>query len=68
MKKKADVEDKKSNNPKEALFGFLRLLNTVSLSPGVCEYCTPGHKAGRGFTAMLNGHDRLATLAAEEVG
>lgn len=67
MKKKVDVEDKKSNKPKEALFGFLRLLNTVSLSPGVREYCTPGHKAGRGFAAVINGQDGLATLTAEEV-
>jgi hypothetical protein len=46
-------EDKKRVDPVAALVGFLALLNRVSMSPAVREFCTPGHKAGRGFAPTL---------------
>lgn len=51
MNKKESTDDKKVIAPQEALIKFLGLLCAVS-RPGVCEFCTPGHKAGRGFGAM----------------
>ena len=36
------------------MLGFLGLLNEISVSPDVLEFCTPGHKAGRGFEAILS--------------
>ena len=61
-------KDGKQNTPKEALLRFLGLLNEVS-APGVSEFCTPGHKAGRGFVLILHAEQvGLWTLRREEVG
>jgi len=52
MKKQISTCGKQSFATQQALVSFLSLLNRVS-KPGVAEFCTPGHKAGRGFRAML---------------
>jgi len=69
MKQKASKADKKQNSPQENLFEFLGLLHEISTSPRVLEFCTPGHKGGRGFVAMLSVQqaDLLLTVP-EEVG
>ena len=51
--KQKKTPDKKQNSPNAAMIGFLELLNAISLSPDAREYCTPGHKAGRGFKAIF---------------
>jgi hypothetical protein len=40
---------KKQKNPQTAVVAFLELLHEISTSSRVLEFCTPGHKAGRGF-------------------
>ena len=69
MKKKTSTEDNKQSNPQETLIGPLGLLYEISTSPEVLEFCTPGHKGGRGFAAMLSVQpaDLLLTVP-EEVG
>jgi hypothetical protein len=66
MKNKSSTDGKKR---REALRGFLRALYQVSISPGVCPFCTPGHKTGRGFRAILTADLEGAIPARpEEVG
>lgn len=68
-KKKPAIESDKQSDPIASLWGFLGLLNEISLSPEVLEFCTPGHKAGRGFAAMLAAEPvSLVLTLPEEVG
>jgi len=53
MEEKFTKADRKQGNPEQGLLSFLELLNNVSVSPDVREFCTPGHKAGRGYGALL---------------
>ena len=50
--KSAGLKVKKQSGAPVALIHFLTLLNEVSVSAPVLEFCTPGHKAGRGFEAL----------------
>lgn len=66
--KKSDLASIKRTSPQEALLGFLVLLNEISAASGLCEFCTPGHKAGRGFEAMLVADStHLSVVFPEEV-
>ncbi len=68
-KKKLSTEGNKPDAPKAAMLGFLGLLNHISVSPDVLEFCTPGHKAGRGFQAMVATEQTHLLLALpKEVG
>ena len=49
----AEIGDDRQAIPPQAFLGFLSLLNRVSNEPAVLEYCTPGHRAGRGFGIFL---------------
>lgn len=69
LAKKIGKEDKKLVEPMAALLGFLALLHRVSVSPGAVEFCTPGHKAGRGFATMLAaGREKTPAARPQEVG
>jgi hypothetical protein len=50
--KSSGIKVKKQPDSPVALIHFLALLNEVSVSAPVLEFCTPGHKAGRGFEAL----------------
>lgn len=65
-KNKSSPEDKKKNAARKAILGFLALLNAISVSPDVREFCTPGHKAGRGFEAMLAAEQTSFVLTLPE--
>ena len=50
MKKKQQITlPKQTERMTGAMRDFLTLLYHVSISPGILEFCTPGHRAGRGF-------------------
>ena len=52
--KKSSTNGNKEDAPRVAMLGFLWLLNQISTASEVLEFCTPGHKAGRGFEILLS--------------
>jgi hypothetical protein len=53
MKQRQSAWPTTGQDPQKTLTKFLDQLDAISNSPDMLEFCTPGHRAGRGFGIFL---------------